>query len=76
MPYDLKRLHEMQWPGFLDSEGKMRMSDGVATLSFGKHKGDPISKVPKDYWDYILRSDFPSDFKLLAAACREGRFPG
>lgn len=75
LPRDLRRLHELSWPGWVDSEGKIRMRDGEAVIQFGKHKGRPMRAVPRDYWHWILKSDFSDEFKALAEGAVKGRYP-
>lgn len=75
LPRDLDRLHEAQWPGWLDGEGSFRVVGGVPTVMFGKHRGTPMRAVPVDYFDWLLRNDFPSDVKALAANAKLGKFP-
>jgi DNA polymerase-3 subunit epsilon len=75
LPRDLDKLHEAQWPGYLCDGGEFRMENGVALCQFGKHRGKPIQTIPNDYWDWILKSEFPADVKALAANAKLGRFP-
>ncbi len=62
----------------IDSEGKFVWKDGKAVLSFGKWKGlsleDCITQN-KDYLDWILNSDFPSDCKEIISQALMGKFP-
>lgn len=76
LPRDLDELHALQWPGWIDAEGKFRRrADGVICCAFGKHTRLPIKKIPLDYWKYIRKSDFSAEIKLLAAEAMAGRFP-
>lgn len=75
LPRDLDALHEAQWPGWLCEGGEFRMVDGVATCQFGKWRGKAMRDIPVDYFDWLLRSDFPADVKALAGAAKLGRFP-
>lgn len=75
LPRDLDALHEMQWPGWLCDGGQFKMVGGVATCTFGKWRGKPMRDIPADYWDWLLRSDFPADVKALASAAKLGQFP-
>jgi DNA polymerase-3 subunit epsilon len=48
-------------PNAIDATGKVLKVDGVLQLSFGKHKGVPLSKVPKSYITWLLGTDLPQD---------------
>lgn len=75
LPHDLDMLHSAQWPGWLDPDGKFRMVDGVACCTFGKWAGKPMSAIDAGYWDWILKSDFSADIKLLASNAKLKKFP-
>ena len=75
LPRDLAKLHEMSWPGELDEGGKFKMVSGVATCQFGKHRGKAMRDIPVDYFDWLLKSDFPADVKTLAANAKLGKYP-
>jgi uncharacterized protein (DUF3820 family) len=51
------------------------MVDGVATCMFGKYNRRPMRDVPTDYYDFILRADFPADVKALVSKAKLGEFP-
>jgi DNA polymerase-3 subunit epsilon len=72
---DLDVLHESQWPGWLCEDGAFRMVDGVATCQFGKWRGKTMKDIPIDYYDWLLKSDFPADVKALARNAKLGQFP-
>jgi DNA polymerase-3 subunit epsilon len=77
LPRDLDKLHDAQWPNFIDLEGKFRFVDGVACFGgWGKYAGRPMRSVDVGYWDFILGADFPPDVKALAREAKLGRFPG
>jgi len=83
LPADLKRLHELQWPGWIDGDGKFRFVDGVPCFSqWGKHAGKPMKDPSvnavirgQSYWDFILGADFSADVKQLARDAKLGKFP-
>lgn len=78
LPRDLDQLHRLQWENeWIDGEGKFKMVNGVATCTFGKHKGVPMKDVPRDYYDWILKptTTMPADVKALAAEAKMGKFP-
>jgi len=69
LPRDLNQLHELQWPGYFDSEGKLRWNDqDELCMNFGIHKDKPLRYVPNRYiLDFICQKDF-SD--LVKETCR------
>jgi DNA polymerase III epsilon subunit-like protein len=72
-PLDLAAIHELSWPGWLDSEGKIRRGkDGVVALTFGKHAGVDIRRVPADYWSWVRKNDFSAEFKDLVSRIQAG----
>ena len=74
-PADLNLLHELQWPGWVDSEGKFRFDrDGVARVQFGKHRNVPMQQVPKDYWRWVSEN-FSDEVRQIAANALVGIFP-
>lgn len=75
IPRAMGRLHELQWPGWVDSDGKIRYINGVPVVQFGKYKGQSMKSVPRDYWLWVLKQDFSHDFKQLAKNAAEGLFP-
>ena len=75
LPRDLDQLHELQWPGWLTTDGGFRMVDGVACIMFGKHRGKALKDVEPSYWDWILKNNFAADAKALAEGVRRGVFP-
>lgn len=76
LPRDLDKLHRLQWPGWIDGEGKFRFVDGVACFSrWGKYAEQPMSAVPVNYYDFILKSDFSPEVKKLAADAKLKKFP-
>ena len=62
----------------LDVDGKLIWRDGAARLSFGKHQGASLEEVcEKDpgYLEWIVKSDFSHDLKLLIKNALAGNFP-
>ena len=62
----------------LDVDGKLIWRDGAARLSFGKHQGASLEEVcEKDpgYSEWIIKSDFSHDLKLLIKNALGGNFP-
>jgi len=71
-----------QWtrsrPGAVDQSGKFVWKKGSAVFSFGKHQGRTLREVAVEapgYLQWILKSDFPSDAKVLVKRALEGEFP-
>jgi DNA polymerase-3 subunit epsilon len=75
LPRDLDVLHEEQWPGWLDPDGRFKYLNGVACVTFGKWAGKPMKSVDPTYWDWILSTDFPPETKALATDAKLGKFP-
>jgi len=75
LPRSLDMLHELQWPGWIDENGKFKFVNGVATCMFGKWRDRPMKAIEPSYWDWICRSDFPPDIKALAEQAKLGKFP-
>lgn len=76
LPHDLDQLHDLQWPGWIDAEGKFRFNkEGVPICSFGKHRNLPMNKIPNDYWKWLTKANFPFEIKELADNALKGIFP-
>ncbi len=75
LPRDLTELHELSWPGYITAGGEFRFVDGVAVCCFGKHKDKPVSKIPRDYFDWICANNFAPDVIQLARDARSGKYP-
>lgn len=75
LPRDMDALHALQWPGWLTADGGFRMVNGVATIMFGKHRYKPLRDVPADYFDWLLKNDFPDEVKKLASEAKLKRYP-
>jgi len=75
LPRSMDLLHELQWPEWIDPEGKFRFVKGVPVCRFGKYNGMPMTHIPVAYWDWILSSDFSSDIKALASNAKLKIFP-
>lgn len=54
----MQELHDMCWPGWYDSEGKLKWHDGALCLSFGEHREKPLSEVPEGYLRWMLKKNF------------------
>lgn len=76
LPRDLDALHEAQWPGWIDSEGKFAFVNGVPCFTrWGKNAGRPMKDVDRGYWDWILTGTFSAEVKQLAREAKLGKFP-
>lgn len=64
---DTAFLHAMSSDGqYADMGRRMLIENGIEKFNFGKHKGKPVTEVFKaepNYYDWIMKSDFPLDFK-------------
>lgn len=75
LPRDLDMLHSVQWPGFIDPDGKFKFIDGVACCTFGKWAGKPMKSIEISYFDWLIKNDFSEDVKALARNAKLGKFP-
>ena len=75
LPRDLRELHDLQWPGWLDSAGSFKLVNGVPTCMFGKHRNVPMQSIPRSYWDWIINNNFAEDVRKLAMDAKLGIFP-
>jgi DNA polymerase-3 subunit epsilon len=78
LPRDLDQLHAAQWPGFIDSEGRFRILNGVPVINFGKWRGTAMRAVERSYWTWMggPKTDFSDEIKAIARAAAAGVFPG
>lgn len=69
LPTDITALEAFCWPtrpDYVDRAGKFVWRAGEACVGFGKYNGTPVSKLKKDYLQWMLRGDFPLDAKAIA----------
>lgn len=77
LPRDLSQLHELQWPGFIDAEGKFRFDKaGIPRCAFGKHRDAAMRDIPQSYYRWMAEGDFSAEVKALAKDAQFGKFPG
>ena len=61
-----------------DRNGMFRWRDGILYVNFGKKKGTPLKTIlmhePK-FLQWIVKGDFDTDVKAIAADALEGRLP-
>ncbi|MBQ7667288.1 MAG: 3'-5' exonuclease [Kiritimatiellae bacterium] len=73
-PDAFDRLFNTRDPAFLDREGRFKTVDGVATVNFGKKKGqklDEIAMHDPSFLKWIVKGDFASDTKRIASEALE-----
>lgn len=75
LPRDLSMLHELMWGDWIDSEGKVRWRDDEPVLTFGKHRGESLRTVPRDYLTWVANAPFPEDVQKIALEASLGVFP-
>lgn len=76
LPRTLGALHDLQWPNWIDPDGKFKFVNGVPCIgNWGKHALKPMRGVDNGYWDFILKADFSPDVKALASAAKLGQYP-
>jgi DNA polymerase-3 subunit epsilon len=77
LPRTLNALHDLQFPGMIDLDGKFRFVNGVPCFTqWGKHANKPMREVPTGYYDFIIDGGFSGEVKAIARAAKLGRFPG
>lgn len=62
-------------PNQIDSENKLSWRNGEAVINFGKWSGTPLKDIPKDYLQWIINSQFATDFKDIARRALVGEYP-
>jgi DNA polymerase-3 subunit epsilon len=72
---DINFLHEFSKDGdYVDLGKRMYFENGVETFNFVKHKGKAVTDVfltEPSYYDWLMKSEFPMDFKDKVKAIRE-----
>lgn len=62
-------------PGDVDFDGKFKWSGDQAVISFGKHAGTPLERLPASYLRWMLESDFPASTKDVVRRFLAGEYP-
>lgn len=62
-------------PDWLDETGKVKWQGDTAVINFGKWVGVPMQSVDQTYFDWVVRQEFPDDFKQICLAAKKGDFP-
>jgi DNA polymerase-3 subunit epsilon len=72
---DMNLIHNITKDGdYVDMGRKMYYDNGIEKFNFGKYKGRAVKEVftiEPQYYDWIMRSDFPLDLKERLKAIRE-----
>jgi DNA polymerase-3 subunit epsilon len=72
---DMNFLHDFSKDGdFVDLGKRMYFENGTEMFNFGKHKGKVVTDVFKQepsYYDWIIKSEFPTDFKEKVRGIKE-----
>ena len=69
-PDEFDKTFNPRDPALLDREGRFKMVEGHATVNFGKKKGqrlEDIAKSDPSFLRWIIKNDFASDTKKIAA---------
>jgi DNA polymerase-3 subunit epsilon len=77
-PMSLPELHALQFPvnpNRIDQQGKFEWQGGTASLTFGKHKGQPLHDVPRAYFQWLQKQEFAFDAKVIIDNAVRGEFP-
>ena len=75
---ELDRLLVPYDPLNADRAGFFRWRDGVLYVNFGKKKGEPLKRLmlkEPSFLRWIVKGDFDTDVKAIAADALEGRLP-
>ena len=82
LPRDVTDLERVIRPEVLreaaDVSGKFVWKSGELVFTFGKHAGRmlrDVAREQKDYLEWILRNDFPSDARQIVEGALRGSFP-
>lgn len=65
-------------PGAVDRSGKFLWRDGEVVFGFGKNQGRTLKEVAagdQGYLQWIVRSDFPEDARMVVKDALAGRWP-
>lgn len=79
LPRTVEALHALAFPPnehACDVAGKIVWEGSFAALSFGKHEGVDLARVPRDYLKWLVSTEQPPDTRaLLVRALTEREFP-
>lgn len=57
------------------ADGKFIWQGNEMIINFGKHSGKSLSKVPRDYFEWMKSVGFPGEIDKIVRDALEGRFP-
>lgn len=75
LPKDIEALHQLQWPGRFDAEGKLAWRGDSLAFTFGEHKDKPLNVVPRSYLSWVVGKDFSDKVKDVCRAAMKGSYP-
>lgn len=74
--WELEELNELAHdPEWIDETGKAKWIGDVPVVNFGKWSGRPFEQVDPTYFEWVVKQDFPDDFKQLCRSAMNGSFP-
>ena len=81
LPDTVHGLHQFcnqQDDRFVDVDKKFIWKNGEACFTFGKYKGQPLSKITKndcEYLEWMLSQDFSNEVRNIIRSALRGQFP-
>ena len=81
IPDDIDKLHELcnpVDPAWIDPDGKFAWVNGMATITFGRHKGrslEELAGAEPDYLQWMLDRDFSPEVQQILRDALTGKFP-
>jgi DNA polymerase-3 subunit epsilon len=73
LPRDVSAISSSLQPrGCIDKGGKLKMVNDVPCLTFGKHVGMPINKLPLDYLHWLIREKVIPDCNAVIQGAIQG----
>jgi DNA polymerase-3 subunit epsilon len=66
---DIDALDALQRdPDWIDADGRFKRTKGGVVITFGKHAGQTVDRVPTGYLQWMLNADFSSEIKDIIQA--------
>jgi DNA polymerase-3 subunit epsilon len=81
LPHDIVALDKYcdpRDPSWVDRSGRLRWRENEVVLNFGRKKGELLREIiakDPDFVKWMLRSDFPADFREIIVHAAEGKWP-
>jgi DNA polymerase-3 subunit epsilon len=75
LPRDIQKLHDLCSPDWFDCEGKLKWLENELCIGFGKHKDEPMRRVPRDYLQWMVKGDFSAKVKDACRNAIRGVYP-